>query len=341
MSQVFRHTVATYKFYWFEGILDLFVKHGQTRMDIWDIQVEMVVNAWYPVCYFHLSFGNSESLYEAILKLQADYNIPINIPAADLRFWLNKHKAEIYSRLQFLQFNVPYRFLSPWIHTADNQELTLRSLTFENGCPYRILKDASSFTIELNPEWLPYFSDNYCVLKNFIYWDLVMFLQPRNPNVPNIPGKLIRPDTRNSLKRQHDFWDFVMNCGEHIHCIYTGAPLEAGNYDLDHFIPWSFVTHDLIWNLLPADSSINSSKSDKLPDLNHYLPQLALNQQKAIQTCLQHNYSGKLLEDYLSFGYSIQDLADMPQTELVNCFSKVFTPLNQIALNMGFQSWNY
>lgn len=65
-------------------------------------------------------------------------------------------------------------------------------------------------------------------------------------------------------------------------CIYTKKLLMPKEYDLDHFIPWSFVVHDQIWNLLPADSSISSSKSNKLPDLDIYLAKLAKEQQKAV-----------------------------------------------------------
>ena len=39
---------------------------------------------------------------------------------------------------------------------------------------------------------------------------------------------------------------------------------------MEHFIPYSFVSHDLIWNLIPADKKFNNSKSDKLPSLNKY-----------------------------------------------------------------------
>ena len=46
---------------------------------------------------------------------------------------------------------------------------------------------------------------------------------------------------------------------------------------------WSFVSHDLLWNLMPTDSSINSSKSNKLPDLNLYLPKLAEAHQAALK----------------------------------------------------------
>jgi hypothetical protein len=43
------------------------------------------------------------------------------------------------------------------------------------------------------------------------------------------------------------------------------------DYDLDHFLPWSFVTHDLIWNLTPAPRSINIQKSAAVPKLALYL----------------------------------------------------------------------
>uniref|UniRef100_UPI0040483A9D HNH endonuclease domain-containing protein n=1 Tax=Mariniflexile sp. TaxID=1979402 RepID=UPI0040483A9D len=50
-----------------------------------------------------------------------------------------------------------------------------------------------------------------------------------------------------------------------VDCIYTGEKLIKGNYAVEHFIPYSFVSHDLIWNLIPADKSFNSSKSNRLP----------------------------------------------------------------------------
>lgn len=79
LNRVFDKTVATYKYYWFLGILDLFVKQGKTRMNVWEIMVSMVANAWYPVIYFRLSFGKSESLYETIWALQKEYTIMFNL----------------------------------------------------------------------------------------------------------------------------------------------------------------------------------------------------------------------------------------------------------------------
>lgn len=172
LNRVFDKTVATYKYYWFLGILDLYVKQGKTRLNVWDIMITMVANAWYPVNYFRLSFGKSESLYEAILTLQQGYNIPINISVEDLVNLLHRlvERKDIRSQLNFLQRNVPYRFLRPWIDTSNDREMLLRSQTFENGCLYKLEKKDDSLWIELNPVWLPYLQENYDILTSFAYW---------------------------------------------------------------------------------------------------------------------------------------------------------------------------
>ena len=166
-------------------------------------------------------------------------------------------------------------------------------------------------------------------------------MQVRNPNVPNIPNKLIKKEERCSLSAQRKFWNTAINGGLEVRCLYTNKLLVEREYDLDHFIPWSFVSHDLLWNLMPADSSINSSKSNKLPDLSLYLPKLAEAHQAALQINLEKGKQDKLLEDYLSLGYNPQEIVQMDREHLLDCFSQTFTPMNQIALNMGFESWKY
>ena len=343
LSRIFDNTVATYKYYWFLCLLDFYVKKGQTRIKLWDILVAMVSKAWYPVTYFRLSFGKSESLFEAIWILQKENNIPINI-SSDKLLELLHEIIRIPSKrrnLDFLKENVPFRFLRPWIDTSDNALMAKRSEVFENGCLYKLERETREWWVEFNPQWLPYLSDNYSILCDFAYWNLTQFLQLRNPNVPNIANKLIKPDIRNSLAKQHCFWNEVMSKGNTLNCLYTGEMLSIGKYELDHFIPWSFVSHDLLWNLVPCDPSINSSKRNKLPPLNIYLLKLAQAQQDALKIYIKSGKERKLLEDYLILGCTPQELVEMDQTHLYDCFAKTFTPLYQIASNMGFETWNY
>ena len=343
LNRVFDNTVATYKYYWFLGILDACVKQGKLRINVWDIMISMVANAWYPVNYFRLSFGKSESLYNAILTLQRECNIPINIGINELTELLQIHvqRREVRRMLNFLQQNVPFRFLRPWIDTSDDRQTVLRSQIFENGCLYKLERIDHIWWIELNPAWLPYLRENYDILTSFAYWGLTNFLQVRNPNVPNIPNKLIKKEERSSLLEQRKFWNTAINNGLEVRCLYTDKLLAVREYELDHFIPWSFVSHDLLWNLMPADASINSSKSNKLPDLKLYLPKLAEAHQAALRINLEIGRQNKLMEDYLSLGHTPQDIAMMDREHLLDCFFQTFTPMTQIAYNMGFESWKY
>ena len=343
LNRVFDNTVATYKYYWLIGILDLYVKQGKTRMSIWEIMITMVANAWYPVNYFRLSFGKSESLNETIQTLQRENDIPINIGVDKLTKVLEEliQNPNIRKQLKFLQNNVPFRFLRPWIDTSNDTEVVLRSQTFENDCLYKLEKIKGVLWVELNPKWLIYLRENYEILTSFAYWGLVNFLQVRNPNVPNISNKLIKREERTPLTQQHKFWDIAIDKGFELRCLYTNDTINKGDYDLDHFIPWSFVSHDLLWNLIPINPNVNSSKSNKLPDLNLYLPKLAQAHQKAVEINLEFNNRNKLLEDYLSLGYTPQDIVNMNKDKLIDCFYQTFSPLHQIALNMGFENWKY
>ncbi|SEH83569.1 HNH endonuclease [Halobacillus karajensis] len=50
-------------------------------------------------------------------------------------------------------------------------------------------------------------------------------------------------------------------------CFYCGKHLNKGQAKthVDHFIPWSFVQSDQLWNLVLTCSHCNTSKNDKLP----------------------------------------------------------------------------
>ena len=269
LARIFANTTATYKFYWFITLLDIVVKERKTKISFWEIIAGMVAESWYPIHYFRLSFGKSDSLYVQSLALQQMLDIPIDADKRIIKKTLldNLNENRIKSLLRVFTINVPYRFLSPWIKYTDDAEVVNKSQQFENECLYAIQGDELS----INENWVEYLTENYTILRDFSYWNLTEFLQKRNPNVPDVPSKLIKPIQRDSLSKQHKFWDSYIETVGSIRCIYTGKELQPQQYDLDHFVPWSFVSHNLLWNLLPADSNINSSKSNNLPSLDKYL----------------------------------------------------------------------
>ena len=201
LGRIFDKTVATYKYFWFLSLMQEHARTGNFRMDVWELVIRMVANAWYPIHYFRLSFGKSDSLFEIVTELQKETHLSIDasqkVIIGELRGRLGE--PALRSRLRVLTLNVPYRFLRPWIDTSDDREMIRRSQMFENGCLYALYKDRNSFYIELNPSWDSYLYAHYGILVDFAYWNLTQFLQVRNPNVPAISNKLIKPETRAPL----------------------------------------------------------------------------------------------------------------------------------------------
>jgi hypothetical protein len=191
-------------------------------------------------------------------------------------------------------------------------------------------------SILINPLWLDFLKFNAKLIKDFCYWNLSLYLQARNPNVPDIPNKLIKEAGRNSLVKQtKDYWNVVFQEKGSIDCIYTGnrLSLERKNFSLDHFVPYSFVSHDLIWNLYPIDKSENSRKSNLLPSISsHFDPFYAL-QKEAFQIVKSKDASNKFLEDFLPIS---PDLSVLNYDALLNTVQ----PLITIASNNGFQYYN-
>ena len=342
LSRVFNNTTATYKFYWFQSLLQMHNEEGIYRMNVWDLVIRMVANAWFPIHYFHLSFGSMDSLHKIVTELQWMTDLPMDAKKEEVVECLTVRldDKKVKDQLATLIRNVPYRFLSPWINYTSDADVIARSHAYENGCLYSIQKTKDEFYITINPVWNKYLQDYYGILTDFINWNLTLFLQQRNPNIPNIPNKLTRPMERTSLSKQRRFWDDVIRNGGHVRCIYTGQEIHIGDYAVDHFLPWSFVAHDQLWNLIPADNSINSSKSDKLPPLDRFLKKLAEEHREAIKVYLGAGKKESALEDFASLGYTPRDLLQLNRERFLAAYQQTFTPLFQIAQNMGYEVWN-
>ena len=137
--------------------------------------------------------------------------------------------------------------------------------------------------------------------------------------------------------QRKNFWDIVVNELGSVDCIYTGKKLTVGNYAVEHFIPYSFVSHDLIWNLIPADKSFNSTKSDKLPPLDKYFNPFFLMQESAIEIVKEKNPKNKLLEDYLTIFSDLEESNSLSEYFTKEKFKDRLQPLITIASNNGFE----
>lgn len=350
LSRIFSNTSAAYKFFWFLCLLEVFQK-GQTEIAYSDIVARMIAKAWYPRLFFKLSFGKTESLAKWIDNLQIEEALPIDAKEDFIVSALTnspKNSSLVKSAFKQIADEVPYRFLMPWIKEQSNSQMVKRSQSFENQCLYALRRDRIyGLIIRINPLWQAYLRANYQILIEYTYWHLAQYLQARNPNVPGIPSKLMRPEKRASLARQRDFWKEAIGIQGKMHCIYTGRTITPEmSFDLDHFLPWRFVAHDRLWNLIPVanieeEFRLNSSKSDFLPDIDRFLPPLANEHLLALQAIIQQGKRPKVIEDYVDLGLDCEDFETISRENFFEAFSKTYTPLNLIAKNMGFEVWNF
>jgi len=340
LAQLFNNTSATYKFYWFISILEIFTKKQDKQILFEEILTRMIANAWYPIHYFKLSFGQQDLLSDSIKSIQRITNLPIDADKDKIQqTLLSSNSTEVWKLINNFSLHVPYRFLSPWIPYSNNRDVEQCSQQYKNDCLYALSLNATKHIV-INPDWSYYLLENHRVLIDFCYWNLTMYLQTKNPNVPDIPNKLVKPIVRNGLSSQRAYWDIVFDQQHEIECIYSGKMLTKSLYDLEHFIPWSFVAHDLQWNLLPSDKSINISKSNKLPPLDLYLTKFVETQKSGLEIVFKAQPHNKKLEEFTMFGYSAYDLMLMPLYNFNELYYKTMSPMVQIAENMGFEKWN-
>jgi hypothetical protein len=163
------------------------------------------------------------------------------------------------------------------------------------------------------------------------------YLNKNNPNVPNIQEKL-KNDNKRDLTIGRRFWNIYLNIHP-LRCIYCDGKILHDNYSLDHYLPWSYCSHDYLWNLIPTRKEINSSKSDSIPSSEVYLNKFIFTQLNALRAVSEVNLDNKLLEDYaIYFNDSIESILDYGREKFLIEYRNRLIPQIQIAKNMGFRT---
>lgn len=350
LSAVFGNTTNSYKFYWFLAILDSMKEKEDRLISLNELALRMVANVWYPLDYYKLSFGKQDSFKEIAKSVSAIFpTIDNSINSKSLFEQLNNNltEAQVLSIqkqvISTLLRYVSFRFVQPFfsnetkgledgkVNTAIKDLSNQLFQTEKERVIYRFTDDC----IEISNVWWEYLQNHQGILRAFISWHLVRFLQKNNPNVVGLSEKLEKPTQRN-LKLANDYWKMYLLENTYVRCIYSDEIVNKQNLSLDHFLPWSYVAHDQLWNIVPTPKNINSSKSDLLPSMDLYFEKFANLQHHSF---LYHfdNEHFKLLEDYnLFFGNDLKSIAELPQKDFVETLRKYIVPQISIAEKMGF-----
>lgn len=129
LAAVFRHTTNSYKPLFFLALLNKLNTHADKTIFTLDaLAIEMTTLAWYPLNYFHLSFGKQDQVGNIIARLNVPtmkHTITHPLFQQELNRFIQQQQKAI--RLNELVKYVPYRFLSPFFHqtlkgTSDSQK---------------------------------------------------------------------------------------------------------------------------------------------------------------------------------------------------------------------------
>ncbi|PWQ97304.1 HNH endonuclease domain-containing protein [Leucothrix arctica] len=363
LSRLFKSTSTSYKFLFFLAILNTLQsthrKEGEpVRFALEDLAVEMALLSWYPIQFYKLSFGWQDQVAKIISQLQFDPSfkaITSTRGQTQLRAAIKEQAKDIglYSLLRF----VPYRLLSPFYSAElsgipekrkNDAIADLASQYNTQTIPlYSFVQDQDQACIQIHPEWVNYLlqAGNITIVKDWTLMGWISYLQKRNPNTPAIINKVLPPIKRSSLSSQTSFWKKIIeaDAGQDLRCIYSNEPLLNQSFSLDHFLPWTFICHDQIWNLCPVTPSSNSSKGNKLP-ADDYVEKFIQQQIQALEV------SSKVMSakswDKITESYAMDLRLDpkllLDENAVRDAYTGVLMPMMTLAKTSGFEaSWLY
>ncbi len=306
-----------------------------------DICIDMLSRLWYPVIYFKINFGKQDQFARLILGIKEHYQLNDNIYPSDLIEFLREHHDDriIQDAVKVIFRFVPYRFLRPWFPELSgvkdgliNGMISINQHT--KAVPYII--DQAQQQIILRKD--PWIMENMAYVEAFTLNKLYQYLSKRNPNVPGVINKLIKPEHRR-LGTQTKYWKGFIDAHPHTKSVFEQTDLQAlPDLSIDHFVPWSFTTHDQLWNLHPVSRRVNSSKGNRLPTNDYLMPFIDL-QYDFMQHLLEQSSAKKMLEDYYhAFDVSREELMMMEHDGFQRMLKKQINPMLEVASNMGFGS---
>ena len=285
-----------YKFYWLEAIVNL-ISEDVAETTFNEIIDEMICSAWYSVREFHIHLSGlgpngeiRDGLERAVLKLSELSDLPSNASKVEIKNAVRRYDAELRQAKEQLTNMVPYRAMAgffasagldsvPWDSVVKMRE-TISTFSYEvSTLPYTLGAGRKlAKEVVFHPDWMKMIQDYTPSILGWIQYEKVKWLQNNNPEVPGLVYKLLPMDEKvRKLEKVRNLWEGVLSFRE-ITDVFTGKQILPKKYDIDHFIPWSFVMNDELWNLMPMDSSLNSSKSNRLPRWDPFYRRFSDNQ---------------------------------------------------------------
>lgn len=363
-SRMMKDPSYCYKLYWLEAIVQL-ISENRLVATYDEIINEMIANAWYSVLEFHIHLSGiwgdgtiEDNLERAVSKLSELSDLPANASKIEIKDAIAKFDRELHTEKQALTKNVPYKALSGFANKT-GERISLDSSAGRMMAYYNKLSESDILlpytfgsenglcrTLTFSDAWVRMIKDNTVNILGWIQCEKVKWLQNNNPEVPGLIYKLAPLDEKmRKLSHVHKLWDGILDL-RNINDVFTDDEIDKKKYDVDHFIPWSFVMNDELWNLMPMDSSLNSKKNNRLPNWDDFFLRFAKNQYIMYEMVHQKEGIRKLFEecyrDNLHSIWANRELYRKGNTdiEFFGILEKNMRPVYDSARRQGYDVWD-
>lgn len=350
LQRLFDNTAECYKLFWFKAIIEA-VCQGKSEITYDELINTMIADAWYMVGEYRLNLGPNDTLEKLVLDASGKLELKTSEKKETIinRIAESTDKEIIKNKL-ILTYNVPYRLQAPFMPDVKakawdgrKEELAQR-INGHDGLIYDIeIQGGLQNRVLVRRDWCEYIKANQEILAGWVEFHLIQYLQRRNPSVPGIPNKLYPPQTR-KLQRVTAYWNSVLDV-KSLREIYGGEILQGKSISIDHFVPWSYVAHDELWNLSPTTKSVNSSKSNHLPEWDSYFRPLCQLEYEAYTTMWQvekvHREFELCAREHVNSPEVLQKLyrPGLKQNEFSGQLEELLQPIYAGAKSIGFDEW--
>lgn len=284
----------TYKLAWGRAIIECIsidesiMIEDFHRIDFKNIAHHMIKYYWNQTFFFNLKQSSNSEKKPVVVqhteKLIEYYklnvsNNPIWFDKGIIKIPTNLVENTINSVSSVLTENVSWRF--PYIN---HQFLNL-------------------YVLNLDERYIDFNKDNYQSLKSYAEILTQLFnykwaqLLERYNTQPRIVSK-VKGSSDNVLKRNNlsKYKDILLGLyHDEIKDFYTDEVISLEEVSVDHFIPWSFMYSDDLWNLVITSKSNNSSKSNRPPE-EAYIKKLEERNMKLLEIIQDSKQKEELLE---------------------------------------------
>lgn len=353
LGRLFDNTSECYKFFWFKAIVAKVVE-GSLDLSYEALVDEMIADAWYMVTEYHLNLGPKDTL-EGIVKLIREKYPTLKScekKSALIDLIKSTKDRDVIRKKRTLTYNVPYRLQAPFMPglkgkewNASESKLIAKINQEQHLMYYFTALNGLDTQIIINKDWANYIIKNQEIIRGWLEYNMILYIQKRNPSVPGIADKLYPPQER-KLEKVKKYWKLILDL-EPVHEIYGNQTLTEKDISIDHFVPWSYVAHDEMWNLNPTTRSINSSKSNNLPDWTTYFQKLARQEYQSYQMMWKYEAVHKEFDKCAKEHINSDDVRyriyrrGMEFPEFAEELKSIILPVYQSAQNCGFSNWIY